>query len=116
MVNYCRAPKYGVMAFSVARRTKELGLRMALGAAPAGVIWLVLREVLVLLGAGLAIGLPVAWGLSRYVSSQLFDVKPADATTAVAAIAILGAVSLAAGFVPARKASRIDPLVALRYE
>ncbi|MBL8210147.1 MAG: ABC transporter permease [Bryobacterales bacterium] len=107
---------YGVMAFSVARRTKELGLRMALGAAPARVIWLVLREVLLLLIAGLAIGLPIAWALSRYVSSQLFDVKPADLTTAIAAIAILSAVSLAAGFIPARKASRIDPLIALRYE
>jgi ABC-type antimicrobial peptide transport system permease subunit len=107
---------YGVMAFVVARRTKEIGLRMALGAQQGTVIWLVLKEVLILLVGGLAIGVPAAYLLSRYVSTQLFGVQPADVPTALLAVAVLGAVALAAGFIPARRASVIDPITALRYE
>jgi predicted permease len=107
---------YGVMAFVVARRRKELGLRLALGAAPGGVLWLVMKEVLVLLAIGLAVGIPAAMGAGRYVSSQLYGVQPTDAWTAVATVALLGAVSTAAGLIPARRASRIDPILALRYE
>ncbi len=107
---------YGVMAFVVERRTKELGLRMALGASQGSVLWIVLREVLLLFGLGLAIGVPATYGLSRYVSSQLFGVKPNDLWSAVAAVAVLGVVALAAGFMPARRASSIDPIRALRYE
>ncbi len=107
---------YGVMAFTVARRTKEIGLRMALGAQRWSVLWLVLREVLVLLGVGLGVGVPCAYLLSRYVSSQLFGVMPNDAWTYAAAITILGLAAAVSGFVPARRASTIDPITALRYE
>jgi len=107
---------YGVMAFVVVRRTKEIGLRMALGAQPAGVIWLVMREVLLLLGIGLAVGLPSAYVLSRYIASQLYNVQPANAATAAAAVVALAAVALTAGFLPARRASAIHPMTALRYE
>jgi predicted permease len=107
---------YGVTAFSVARRTKEIGLRMALGAPRGQVVWMVLREVLVLLGIGLLIGVPTAYALSRYVSSQLFNVQPADPFTALAAIAVLVAVAVGSGLIPARRASGIDPITALRYE
>lgn len=107
---------YGVLAFSVARRTREIGLRMALGAPRNLVVWLVLREVLTLLGTGLAVGIPAAYLLSRYVSSQLFQVKPADPVTGLAAVAVLSLVALGAGLLPARRASGIDPIQALRYE
>ena len=107
---------YGVMAFVVARRTREIGLRMALGAPRSEVIWLVLREVLVLVGVGLAAGIPCALLLSRYVASQLFGVTPTDVWTCAAAIVILGVVASVSAFVPARRASAIDPIAALRYE
>ncbi len=107
---------YGVMAFVVARRTREIGLRMALGAPRSWVLWLVMREVLILLGAGLIVGVPGAYVLSRYVSSQLFGVTPTDVWTGAASIAVLGLVALLSGLVPARRASAIDPITALRYE
>jgi predicted permease len=107
---------YGVMAFVVARRRKELGLRLALGADRTGVIWLVMREVLLLLAIGLAIGIPAGVGLGRYVSSQLYGIQPNDPWIAIATVALLTAVSAAAGFIPAHRASRIDPILALRYE
>jgi predicted permease len=107
---------YGVMAFMVARRTKEIGLRMALGAPQGWVLWLVLREVLVLVGVGLMAGIPCAYLLGRYVASQLFGVTPVDVWTFATAIAVLGLVAAVSGFVPARRASAIDPIVALRYE
>jgi predicted permease len=107
---------YGVMAFVVARRRKELGLRLALGAAPAGVLWLVMREVLVLLAIGLGIGIPTAIGVGRFVSSQLYGVQPSDPWTALGTVALLALVSAAAGMIPAHRASRIDPILALRYE
>jgi predicted permease len=107
---------YGVMAFAVARRTKELGLRMALGAQPGAVIWMVMREVLVLLAIGLAIGIPAAAALGRFVESQLYGIKARDPWIAGASILVLIVVAVAAGLVPARRASRIDPILALRYE
>lgn len=107
---------YGVMAFAVARRTKELGLRMALGAQPGSVIWLVMREVLLLLGIGLLVGVPVALGLGRLVASQLYGIKPSDPWIVAASMAVLIVVAAAAGLIPARRASRIDPILALRYE
>jgi predicted permease len=107
---------YGVMAFVVARRTKELGIRLALGAQPAAIVWLVLREVLVLLTIGLAIGIPSAMAIGRYVATQLYGVQPADPSVAVATVALLTVVSTAAGLVPARRASRIDPILALKSE
>jgi predicted permease len=107
---------YGVMAFIVARRRKELGIRLALGAEPAGVVWMVMKEVLLLLVIGLAVGVPAAIGLGRYVSSQLYGIQPNDPWLAVATIALLAAVSAAAGLIPATRAGRIDPMLALRYE
>jgi predicted permease len=107
---------YGVLAFLVTRRTKEIGVRMALGARQGAVVWLVMREVFVLLGAGLLIGVPAAYLLSRYVSTQLFGVQPADVPTAAIAVAVLAIVALGAGLIPARRASSIDPIKALRYE
>jgi predicted permease len=107
---------YGVMAFVVARRRKELGIRLALGAQPGSVIWMVMREVLLLLAIGLAIGIPAAIGAGRYVSTQLYGIEAHDPTIAVATMVLLTVVSAAAGLIPARRASRIDPILALRYE
>jgi predicted permease len=107
---------YGVMAFVVARRRRELGIRLALGAQPGLVVWLIMREVLMLLAIGLAIGLPSALALGRFVEAQLYGVKAQDPTMAVATVIVLTVVSATAGLIPARKASRIDPILALRYE
>ena len=107
---------YGVMAFVVARRTKELGLRMALGAQPREVIWMVMREVLTLLGLGLLVGVPTAILLGRYVAAQLYGIKANDPWVAGTSMLLLILVASLAGFIPARRASRIDPIVALRYE
>jgi ABC-type antimicrobial peptide transport system permease subunit len=107
---------YGVMAFVVARRKKELGIRLALGAQPALVIWLVMREVLLLLAIGLAVGIPAAMLLGRYVSSQLYGIQAADPVIAVSTTVLIALVSAAAGLIPAHRASRIDPILALRTE
>lgn len=107
---------YGVMAFVVARRTKEMGLRMALGAQPGEVIWLVMKEVLLLVGIGLAVGIPCAAALGRFVASQLFGLKAYDPMIAGVSMVLLITVSAVAGLIPARRASRIDPILALRYE
>src|SRR5262249_54098860 len=107
---------YGVMAFVVARRNKELGIRLALGAQPGRVIWIVMREVLILLGIGLAVGVPTAMFLAKYVSTQLYGLQPRDPIIAGWTIALLAVVSAAAGLIPARRASRIDPILALRSE
>ena len=107
---------YGVMAFVVARRKKELGLRLALGAEPSEVVWIVMKEVLILAAVGFAVGVPTAFALGRFVSSQLYGIQPYDPLIGVVTIAFLIVVSVAAGLIPARRASRIDPLLALRYE
>jgi predicted permease len=107
---------YGVMAFMVARRTREIGIRMALGAGGGSVIWLVMREVLVLASAGLAIGLAAALGLTRLVEAQLFGVKPTDMLTMLLATAGIATVVAMAGYLPARRATGIDPMRALRFE
>jgi predicted permease len=107
---------YGVMAFTVARRTREIGVRMALGAVHADVIWLVMREVFVLVGSGLALGLAAAAAATRAVSSQLYGVAASDPATIISAAALLLAVALVAGYVPARRATRVNPVLALRYE
>jgi len=107
---------YGVMAFVVARRTREIGLRMALGAPQGVVVWMVMRETMLLVAAGLVIGVPAALLVTKYVSTQLYGVKPTDIGAAAAALAILAAVAVGAGFMPARRASTIDPIQALRYE
>jgi predicted permease len=107
---------YGVMAYTVARRTREIGIRMALGAFQKHVIWMVMREVLVLVAIGIVAGLGAALALTRLVQAQLYGITPSDpATLAIAALG-LAAVACAAGFVPALRASRVDAMNALRYE
>ena len=107
---------YGVMAFVVANRTKEIGLRMALGARPRSVLWIVMKEVLLLLGIGLLVGVPTAIALGRFVSTQLYGVQAQDPWVAAIGGVLLSGVAVFAGLIPARRASRIDPLIALRYE
>ena len=107
---------YGLMAHAVARRTNEIGIRVALGAQRETIAWLVLRETLLLVLAGLLVGVPAAVFAARLISSQLFGVTPADVTTLVGASLILAVVALVAAYVPARRAMKVDPLVALRYE
>ena len=107
---------YGILAYRVVRRTREIGVRIALGASRSGVQWIVVRESLALLFIGIAIGIPVALGLSRYVSSLLFGLTPADPWTMIAALGTLCCVSMAAAFLPARRASKIDPMSALRAD
>ena len=107
---------YGTMAYAVARRTREIGIRMALGARRGIVIWMVLREVCVLAALGLAIGLPIALGTSRLIESFLFDLKANDPRALALAVGILVSAALVAGYGPARRASRINPIIALRHE
>ena len=107
---------YGVMAFAVIRRTREIGIRVAIGARPVAVIWMMLREALGLVAIGVVLGTVTAVAASRYVSAQLFGVAPGDPLATGAAIGLLLVVTLAATWVPARRASRINPVSALRYE
>lgn len=107
---------FGVLSYSVNQRTPELGLRMALGAAPRNILALVLKQAGTLIGVGVIIGLAGAYGLTRYVQSLLFGIKSTDWTTYAAAVALLAIVAVAASLIPARRGSRVDPIVALRYD
>jgi predicted permease len=107
---------YGVMAYSVARRTREIGIRVALGAERGGVIGLVMREVAMLAAIGVGVGLPIAMLLTKYVRSQLFGLEPNDPITLAIATTVMAGVALLAGYIPAERAARVDPIVALRYE
>jgi predicted permease len=107
---------YGVTAFSVARRTREIGIRMALGAGRGSVLGMVLKEVAWMCLAGVGVGIPLAIGLSRYLVSQLYGVAPTDSWTLVFAALTMMLVSLLAGLLPARRAATVDPTIALRYE
>ncbi len=107
---------YGVMAHSVTRRTREIGIRMALGAAPVRIRGMVAREIAWILGLGLVVGVPAALALSRFVESELYGVKAGDPVVAVAAVLALALAATAAGFFPARRAASVKPLDALRYE
>jgi len=107
---------YGVMAYMVVRRTREIGIRMALGASGGGVIWLVMREVVLLAVIGVTIGLPAAWALTRLVQTQLFGIDPADVPTMAMAAFGIALVALVSGYLPARRAIGIDPMRALHWE
>jgi predicted permease len=107
---------YGSMAYAVSRRTNEIGIRVALGAERRRIVWMVLREALVLAATGLIIGLVCAWSAMSTVESFVFGIKPADPLTAATAAGILVGALLLAGLAPAMRASRIDPLNALRHE
>jgi predicted permease len=107
---------YGVMAYIVAQRTREIGVRMALGASGRDVVKLVMRDVFILTGIGIGIGLPAAWALTRMVRSQLYGIQPNDTPTIAAATLGIAFVALLAGYVPALRATRVDPMRALRWE
>jgi len=107
---------YGVLAYSVNQRTREIGLRMALGAQPSGVLWWVAGQGMLVSVAGIALGLVGAYAFNRVLASLLFDIQPRDSLTFVTVAGLLAAVALTACLVPARRASRVDPIVALRDE
>jgi predicted permease len=107
---------YGVMAYAVSRRTREIGVRMALGAMRADVIGMVMREVLLLIAAGIAVGAPLSLVLTNLVRSQLFGLDPRDPFTLIASALTLGLAASLAGFIPALRASRVNPMIALRNE
>jgi ABC-type antimicrobial peptide transport system permease subunit len=107
---------YGVTAYSVARRTAEIGIRMALGAERTQVTTMVMRSVAVQAAVGLAIGIPVALLCVRFVEAQLYEIKNVDAALLSTSILVLAFAAFVAGFVPARRAAKVDPMVALRYE
>jgi ABC-type antimicrobial peptide transport system permease subunit len=105
---------YGVLAFAVARRTREIGIRMALGAEPGDVSWLIVRQVAVIVLAGLLGGAAGVWALHGVLRTMVFGVSPADPAVFAAAVLIVGATSAIAAGVPARRAARLDPVAALR--
>jgi ABC-type antimicrobial peptide transport system permease subunit len=107
---------YGVTAQGVARRTNEIGVRMALGARRGDILGMILRDTVLLLGGGLALGLPLSYAASRAISSQLFELGSSDISSFLLAVAILSMVMALAAFLPARRATRVDPMAALRYE
>jgi len=107
---------YGLMSYSVVHRRNEIGIRMALGAQRGQVLRLILRQGLLLAAAGVAVGVALAFMLTRFLGSLLFDVRPVDPVTFVCVACLWMLVSLAACYLPARRAMRVDPVVALRYE
>jgi ABC-type antimicrobial peptide transport system permease subunit len=107
---------YGVMSFVVTKRTREIGIRLALGARRSSALWLVLRDALAMIVSGICIGLPFVWALGRLVTSQLYDVKPSDPAIIAISILVLGSAGLAAAFIPAHRASGVNPTDALRAE
>jgi ABC-type antimicrobial peptide transport system permease subunit len=107
---------YGVMSYMVQRRTNEIGIRMALGADRLRILGMILRDAAFVLSIGIVVGLGLSVALGKTASSLLYGVKPADPITLVMAAALLAAVAVAASYLPARRATRVDPMVALRYE
>ena len=107
---------YGVMAYTVAQRAREIGVRIALGALFGNVIWLVMREVVILVAIAVAVALPLIFGLGHLIQSELYGIQPSDPLSIASAVLLLSAVALLAGFIPARRAASSDPLRVLRYE
>jgi predicted permease len=107
---------YGIMTYNVLRRTSEIGVRIALGAQSGGILWMVLKESMFLLAAGIAVGLPATLAVTGLLRSQLFGLGPFDASTIATALTTIALVILAAAYIPARRAAKVDPMVALRYE
>jgi ABC-type antimicrobial peptide transport system permease subunit len=107
---------YGLLSYEVSRRTREIGIRLALGAQPGSVLQLVLRQGIALAVVGAAVGIGVALGVTRYLASMLYDVHANDPLTLIGVAVLLTLVAFAACYLPARRAMRVDPLVALRYE
>jgi len=107
---------YGVMSYNVVRRTNEIGIRIALGARSASVLWMILRESLLLLAIGVALGLPLTLATTRYIKQQLFGLSPLDPVTFGLALTLVSAMTLLAAWLPARRATRVDPMVALRCD
>jgi putative ABC transport system permease protein len=107
---------FSVIAYTVARRTHEIGIRMALGAGHADVVWMILRRGLQLIGLGVVVGLLASFAVMRVIANQLWEVSPRDPLTLGAAVAVVALAGLAACYFPARRATRVDPLVALRVE
>ena len=107
---------YGILSYGVASRTNEIGIRMALGAARRNVFWLILREGLLLVIAGVAVGLPMIFAVTRLAATLLFGLTPTDPFSLIFAALLMLAVAMVAGYLPSRRATRVDPLVALRYE
>ncbi len=105
-----------MLSYGVARRTNEIGIRMALGAQGGSVVRMILRETAVLIAIGLVIGIPASLACARFIQSKLFGLKPADPLTLAVALGVLVAVALTSGWLPARRAAKVDPLIALRYE
>lgn len=112
----CCIGLYGLMAYNVARRTSEMGIRKALGARPWDVAWPILREALTLTAIGVAIGLPVALALVGLMRAALYGIEPHDPLTMVGATVLMVTVAVLAAWIPARRAAKVDPMVALRYE
>ena len=107
---------YGVISFTVARRTSEIGIRLALGATRGQVLWAVLKESLVLVAVGIAVGVPVTIAVTRLAAARLFGVSPTDGLTIGAAVLVMVAMSAIAGLLPAQRAARVDPMLALRCD
>jgi ABC-type antimicrobial peptide transport system permease subunit len=107
---------YGILSYGVASRTNEIGIRMALGAKRRDVLWLVMREALLLVAGGVAAGIPLIFALTRLASTLLFNLSPTDPVSLGAAALLMLAVAAVAGYAPSRRATRVDPMVALRYE
>ena len=107
---------YGVLAFLVSKRTREIGIRVALGAQRQDVLWLVMKEGLLLAGVGLALGLAAAIGVTQFLASELYGVRPVDPLTYLGVAGLMAIVTLLACYIPTRRAMRVDPMVALRYE
>jgi ABC-type antimicrobial peptide transport system permease subunit len=107
---------YGLMSYTTSRRTNEIGIRMALGAGRSNVRWLVMRETLLLVATGIVIGIPITVLSSHFVDSMLYGLHGSDPLSLIAAVSMLLTVAILAGYLPAQRASKVDPMIALRYE